>query len=58
MKTIVLKIAFDNHQAGDKVDMENDIARHFIAKGWGSEAEIVEETEDEVPQIKRKKGKK
>ena len=55
MKTIVLKIAFDSHQAGEKVDMENNIARHFIAKGWGSEEEIVEETE--IPKTK-KRGKK
>jgi len=49
MKTIVLNIALDNHLKVDKVEMENNIARHFIAKGWGSEVE-------DVPKVK--KGKK
>lgn len=35
MESIELKIAFGEHKAGDVVEMEDRIAKHFLAKGWG-----------------------
>jgi hypothetical protein len=58
MKSLKLNITFSGYKAGDVVPFEDRIARHFIAKGWGSEVEIVEETDEDVPQIKPKKVKK
>jgi hypothetical protein len=37
MKKLKLKITFSGNKIGDVVDFEDNIARHFIAKGWGEE---------------------
>ncbi len=39
MKSIELKIEFGSHNVGDVVEMENNIAKHFLAKGWAVEKE-------------------
>jgi hypothetical protein len=48
MKAIRLNIVLGDKQEGATVEMENAIARHFIAKGWGEEVEIPEEVEPEI----------
>jgi hypothetical protein len=39
MKTVKLTIAFDTHKAGDVVQFDDRIARHFLAKKWAEEVE-------------------
>lgn len=40
MTTVTLSIAFDKHKAGDVVQFDDRIARHFIARGWAVEHEV------------------
>ena len=50
MKTVTLSIAFDQHKAGDVVQFDDRIAKHFLAKGWADEV-----TEDKVVKVKKVK---
>jgi hypothetical protein len=55
MKSIKLTTPIAYYNAGEVVIMEDRIAKHFIAKGWG------EETRDEVtekPKVEKPKGRK
>ena len=58
MKTIRLNIDLGKLKAGDTTQMDDRIAKHFIAKGWGVEVELPEEVEPEVEPAKENPVKK
>ena len=39
MKTVKLLISYGSNKAGDFVTLDDQAARHFIAKGWAVEDE-------------------
>lgn len=39
MRSIKLNIELSGNKIGDVIEVENYVARHFLAKGWASEPE-------------------
>jgi hypothetical protein len=56
MKTIKLNIVLNNLKPGDTTIMEDRIAKHFIAKGWG--VEVAEEVEPDITPVVEKPVKR
>ena len=51
MKTVKLNIAFNQHKAGEVMQLDDRIAKHFIAKGWADE--VTEEKVEKVKKVKK-----
>ena len=54
MKSVKLNISFSTYTVGEVIELEDNIAAHFIAKEWGVETG---ETATEKPKADKPKGR-